>query len=308
MKKLVITLVMFLGIVSIWADDFKVGGIYYDVVSFSDLTCKVANIDDYVEDVVIPATVEYNKRTFTVINIGMLSLAHKSNIRSVTIGSNVVEVERCAFQDSRNIKKVIIEDSDKPIHFCHQWDTDPSYGDYMFYDSNLEEVYVGRMVTFDAYEFITMKYFSPFCEQLSLKKITIGGSMVEVPKFLFWACGNIESISLGSEVRKIGLHAFIWATHPHTNMVYEVYSYNPQPPEIEGDIFLENAAYLDATLYIPQGSEEAYAQARIWQNFLNVETVGIQPPVPEKVPEDLNGDGVVDTQDVLKIYKYIQEH
>ena len=28
----------------------------------------------------------------------------------------------------------------------------------------------------------------------------------------------------------------------------------------------------------------------------------------ERVPQDVNGDGVVDTQDVLEIYKYIQEH
>lgn len=307
MKKLAITFLLFLGTLSIWADDFKVGGIYYDVVSFSDLTCAVANVDDYYEDVVIPSTVNYNNRTFSVVKISMLAFSQRFNIKSVTIGSNVEEVERNAFHRCENLVKVVIEDSDKPIHFAHQWTSNPSYGDYMFADAPLQEVYIGRTVTFDSYEYMDwMKPFAPFCEQHSLKKITIGGSVTEIPDYFFWSCENIESISLGREVKRVGYMAFYWNVYPHTNMVKEVYSYNPVPPEIDDETFLENAAYLDATLYIPEGAQEAYAQARLWKNFMNVETINSQQP--EKVPQDVNGDGVVDTQDVLEIYKYIQEH
>jgi len=41
--------------------------------------------------------------------------------------------------------------------------------------------------------------------------------------------------------------------------------------------------------------------------FLNSDTVTEEVEL-QGVSVDLNGDGVVDTQDVLKIYKYIQEH
>ena len=60
----------------------------------------------------------------------------------------------------------------------------------------------------------------------------------------------------------------------------------------------------NCVLYVPAGSENAYYVADGWKNFKTIKTID----AVEKVPQDVNGDGVVDTQDVLEIYKYIQEH
>ena len=43
-----------------------------------------------------------------------------------------------------------------------------------------------------------------------------------------------------------------------------------------------------------------------WKKFKTIETIKEQKP--STIPQDVNRDGVVDTQDVLDIYKYIQEH
>lgn len=49
---------MLLTILPISAYDFEVDGIYYEVISFSDLTCKVVSGDnEYEGDVVIPSEV-----------------------------------------------------------------------------------------------------------------------------------------------------------------------------------------------------------------------------------------------------------
>ena len=62
-------------------------------------------------------------------------------------------------------------------------------------------------------------------------------------------------------------------------------------------------------LSVLDGYKDQYLTAPIWQNFLNIGIFDIsQMEEPTDTPEDLNGDGIVDTQDVMKIYQYIQEH
>ena len=77
-----------------------------------------------------------------------------------------------------------------------------------------------------------------------------------------------------------------------------------RPPKVANDF--ASPLYETCTLYVPEGSENAYYVADGWKNFKKIETY--KEEQPEKVPQDVNGDGVVDTQDVLEIYKYIQEH
>lgn len=79
------------------AYDFEVDGIYYDVVSLSDLTCKVTSGDNkYTGDVVIPSTVSYKNKTFAVTSIGR-ALENNSNLTSVTIGNSVTSIGSYAF-------------------------------------------------------------------------------------------------------------------------------------------------------------------------------------------------------------------
>lgn len=69
--KLILLFVTILVSVRVSADGFSVDGIYYEVVSLSELTCEVVSGNEkYTGDIVIPETVTYEGRTFTVISIG----------------------------------------------------------------------------------------------------------------------------------------------------------------------------------------------------------------------------------------------
>lgn len=68
------------------ASDFIVDGICYDVVSFADMTCSVAQSDDkYAGDIIIPERVVYKNRTFTVVSIGAYAFSDCSGLTNVTI-------------------------------------------------------------------------------------------------------------------------------------------------------------------------------------------------------------------------------
>lgn len=79
--------------------------------------------------------------------------------------------------------------------------------------------------------------------------------------------------------------------------------HNNRPPVADSDITSQDV-YDNCVLYIPAGSENTYYTSTYWNKFKNIQTID----AIEKVPQDVNGDGVVDIQDVLEIYKYIQEH
>ena len=130
-----------------------------------------------------------------------------------------------------------------------------------------------------------------------LTEITIPNSVTSIGIFAFNGCDGLTSIEIPSNVKEIAVGAF------YCHNLSKITCFSKRPPVIDEDVFADDV-YKNATLYVPEGSEIAYYVADVWKNFKNIETI----EAVEKVPQDVNGDGVVDTQDVLSIYKYIQDH
>lgn len=112
MKRICILVFLFVGIVTAKAYDFKVDGIYYNIISLSDRTVEVThrsvqNLNqpfltsedpsDYTGDIVIPESVEFNGNTFKVIAIGHDAFAY-STISSIKFPSCLKTVGDRAFK------------------------------------------------------------------------------------------------------------------------------------------------------------------------------------------------------------------
>ena len=117
-------------------------------------------------------------------------------------------------------------------------------------------------------------------------------------KYKYRGCSGLTSVTIGNSVTGIGYEAFRGCTGLKNLTIH-----NNRPPVADSNITSQEM-YDSCVLYVPEGSENAYYAADGWKNFKNIQTIG----AVEKVPQDANGDGIVDTQDVLEIYKYIQEH
>ena len=103
--------------------DFHVNGLYYRVVSFEDLTCacvdeqNTSNIKQkskYTGDIIIPSTVTFGKRVFTVIEVGENAF-YWSDITSVKISGSIKVIRRGAFVCCKELQKVVLEDGVKMI-------------------------------------------------------------------------------------------------------------------------------------------------------------------------------------------------
>ena len=128
--------------------------------------------------------------------------------------------------------------------------------------------------------------------------IEIPNSLESIGNHAFYQCTGLTSIEIPNSVSSIGGAAFDGCTGLKSLTVN-----NNRPPVAESDIASQNV-YDNCVLYVPAGSENTYYASTYWNKFKTIKTIAAE----EKVPQDVNGDGIVDTQDVLEIYKYIQEH
>ena len=89
---------------AIYAYDFKVDGIYYNIVSSEDKTVKVtyrdrsvSNQTAYSGEVVIPGSVVYNDNKYKVVGIDEYAFYYCSSLTSIELPEGVTSIGAEAF-------------------------------------------------------------------------------------------------------------------------------------------------------------------------------------------------------------------
>ena len=94
------------------AYDFEVDGIYYNILSSTDLTAEVTHGDNkYTGDVIIPSTVNYKSRDLAVIAIGDATFSECSELTSITIPNSVITIDGYAFKECSSLTSITIPNS-----------------------------------------------------------------------------------------------------------------------------------------------------------------------------------------------------
>lgn len=112
--------------------DFNVDGIFYNVLSLSDCTVEVtfqgnaynSYADEYSGDVVIPETVTYGGKTFTVTAIGLSAFSGCQNLTSVTLPSTITQIDEYGFNYCTSLKSVNLPEGlttigPRAFRICH---------------------------------------------------------------------------------------------------------------------------------------------------------------------------------------------
>ncbi|MCH5310034.1 MAG: leucine-rich repeat domain-containing protein [Prevotella sp.] len=152
------------------AYDFEVDGLYYEIISESDFTCKVARHESgyglYRDDIVIPATVSYNNMTLTVLEVGQNAFGQCKGLTSVIIPNSVTTIGGWAFEECNNLESVEIPNSINTI------------GDYAF------------------------------SQCYRLESIELPNSVTTIGALAFWECHRLTSVTIPNSVTMLGDHAF----------------------------------------------------------------------------------------------------
>ena len=136
-KQLLITIAVLLCSATASAYDFEVDGIYYNILSISDLTVQVtAGENKYSGEVIIPSTVSYKSKTLTVTSIGYYAFYECDGLTSITIPNSVTSIRDYAFYECDELTSITIPNSVTSI------------GEQAFeYCSGLTSVIIGNSVT-----------------------------------------------------------------------------------------------------------------------------------------------------------------
>ena len=196
-KQLLITIAMLLCSATANAHDFEVDGIFYNIISASDLTIEVTykgdSFDDfsteYSGEVIIPETVVYKSKVLKVISIGRQAFDGCSGITSIEIPNSVTTIEDYAFLGCTSLTSVDIPNSVTSI------------GDGAFYGcSSLTSVKIGNAITTIA--------AAAFFDCTSLTSIIIGNSVTTIEIYAFANCSSLASIEIPNSVTTIASAAF----------------------------------------------------------------------------------------------------
>lgn len=234
--------------------------------------------------------------------------AHKSKIKSITIGNSVTSIDEGAFFQCYGLTNITFGNSVTSI------------GNNAFYGcSGLTNITIPNSVTsigefaFSFCDGLTNIAFgnsvtsignSAFQTCSGLTNITLPNSVTSIGGSAFSSCSGLTSIIIGNSVTSIGKYAFNGCSG-----LTNITSLNPTPPTIEENTFT-NAQYLNTTLNVPYEALSAYQAANIWKNFWEIQGTdvsGIQSV--EKTRQgptllyDINGRNIIETKKGINIIK-----
>ena len=226
-KNLLLVLLLLLPMV-VSAYDFKVDGIYYNIINVNEVEVTYEGssgneVDEYIGAVAIPTSVTYNGVSYAVTAIGSQGFYACDNLTSIDIPKSVTSIGKWAFSycrgltsikvaddnptyDSRNGCNAIIETSSNTLIAGCQSTIIPNTVTAIGKDSFKG---CSRLTAIDIPNSVINigDYAFDYCTGLT--SIEIPNSVTTIGGFAFFGCNKLTSISIGNSVKTIGNSAFL---------------------------------------------------------------------------------------------------
>ncbi len=246
MKKLLTFVFTLCAAASAFAYDACIDGIYYN---FSGSTAAVTNKgnNSYFGDVVIPETVEYNGKEYSVTSIGNYAFSNCSSLQTVTIPEGVTSIGDYAFYDCRSLQTVTIPEGVTSI------------GNSAFRSCR-------SLQTVTIPEGVTSIGDCAFYGCSSLKTVTIPEGVTSIGDYAFQGCSSLQTVTIPASVTSIGDGAFSSSSSLVATILGET------PATLGSEAFHENAEF-----FVPGDAVDAYRTA--WVGCVIYPTNGIAASV-----------------------------
>lgn len=208
-KNIILAFLSLIGIVNVFAQDFTVGCLTYNIKSLTEMTTEVDELTRQpLKEIVVPNAVEYKGRTFRVIGIGSSAFAGRGGeITDIKIEEGVEYIGNGVFSDCKSLLNIQIPNSIKTI------------GNYAFSNCvSLKEVKLPENCDLG---------LGVFKDCWELNSVVLSNDIQEIPKYMFENCWALKSIEIPETVRSIGYNAFYRAGLVSINIpasVEEIYA------------------------------------------------------------------------------------
>ena len=213
-SRILMLIALLLANINVCAYDFKINGIYYNIVSSVDQTVEVtykdSNYDSYLGTVNIPKEVNYDNTIYTVVSIGDRAFCKCSMLTDIKIPETIKTIGISAFENCNHLLTVNIENLSAWCNIIIANDNymySPLYygAELLLNDSQVTDL---SSLTQDC----TVISTASFLNQTSLKVVTIPDWVVSIGKSCFNGCTNMEELIIGSDCTELKESAFMGCT------------------------------------------------------------------------------------------------
>ena len=239
------------------ADAVEIDGIYYNLIEKAEQAEVTQNPNKYTGEVVIPESVTYEGKNYSVTSIGYRAFLDCSGMTSVTIPNSVTSIGDGAFGNCSSLTSIIIPNSVTRI------------GSSAFSGCvSLTSLVISNSVT--------SIYEATFVGCRTLTTVTIPNSVTDIKTYAFKDCSGLTSLIIGSDLSEIRRHAFYDCRN-----ISNVYCHAEKVPNLDYEA-LENANIRSATLHVPESLVEVYKDLDGWKNFASIVALTDSDPGMQK--------------------------
>ena len=175
---------------TLFSQTFFDNGIKYSVTSATEpLTVQVANYNDFYGDAIIPNTVTYSSKNFSVTSIGDTAFYNCFGLTSVSIPDSVTNIGHDAFAGCIGLTSVTISDSVTSI----------GYVAFAGCTSLTSVTMPNSLATIE---------YGIFKDCNLLASVTIPSSVTSIEGYAFFGCSSLTSVVIPNSVTSIGEYVF----------------------------------------------------------------------------------------------------
>ena len=213
------------------AHDFVVNGIYYNVTSNTTVSVTYRGdsysfSNEYLGNVVIPSTVTYSGKEYSVTSIGSDAFRSCDGLTSVTIPNSVTSIGESAFAGCSGLTSVTIGSGVTSIGYrafseCSSLRKVFNFSKLNISKGNIGYGYLGyyAYVVANNAELIDNYVFSPYGNTYALYGYMGTDTNLQLPEkykgenyiigdYAFYDCSGLTSVTIGNSVESIGGYAF----------------------------------------------------------------------------------------------------
>lgn len=202
---------------------FVVDGLYYNVISSSSMTVKISSkSSSCIGDIIIPETVTYGNKTYTITSIATNAFKNCSDITSIALPSSLLTIGDYAFDGCSSISSITIPKNVISIGYqafanCDNL-TDLVYGakECTIEWPSSGSISTGESVGWNHLINVTIgkdvlklgEYIFSECTKLSNVKFEDNSKLNAIDNSVFYDCHSLENIVLPNTITEIDNSAF----------------------------------------------------------------------------------------------------